>query len=133
MSKKRAPKLNATPPEPEPEMTPRQFLDDVADQRHLLLNKCFAELKSQHPEIKCEGVPERWQVLCTVSDPEGRWSKVTRAMRVGSDAIMNVTTIVTNPDGSIEIAEGLCLVPQSFIGPASGDRGPLAILKSDRT
>jgi hypothetical protein len=63
------------------------------------------------PDIKVVGNGDMFQLLCKASSHAEGWMKSTKAMRVPTGMVVQVTTQQRNPDGSYAVAEALTFVP----------------------
>jgi len=53
------------------------------------------------------GDGDTFKLICKSSSQQGGWIKSTRAMQVGSQVVIQVSTQQRNPDGSYTVAEAL--------------------------
>ena len=74
-------------------------------------------------DIEVTGDPNSWKLICKVANTKEKWMKSTKALVVGSNVILQVSTQQINPDGSNSLAEALVFVPNSSIcEDADGNR-----------
>lgn len=80
------------------------------------------EAKENTSDLQVFGDGDTFQLICKASSKAEGWMKSTKAMEVpGSGCVVQVTTQVTNPDGSYSVAEALTFVPNATIRSLGGD------------
>lgn len=67
------------------------------------------------PDVKLVGNPDLWQLICKASSKSEGWMKSTKAMQIGNNCIIQVSTQQRNPDGSYAVAEAITFAPFSKI------------------
>jgi len=72
--------------------------------------------KANISDLKVFGNGDTFTLICKASSDEQGWMKSTKAMRVPSGCVVQVTTQQRNPDGSYSVAEALAYVPGVAIG-----------------
>jgi hypothetical protein len=67
------------------------------------------------PDVKIVGNGDAFRLLFKASSESEGWMKSTKAMQVGTDCIVQVTTQQRNIDGTYAVAEALTYVPNAVI------------------
>jgi hypothetical protein len=67
--------------------------------------------KNSISDIKFFGDVDTWQLICKTSSESQGWMKSTKGIDTGNGVVLQVTTQQKNQDGSYEIAESICFVP----------------------
>jgi hypothetical protein len=75
----------------------------------------FTDLKFKVPDVKTFGDHDAFKLLCKASSEEQGWMKSTKVCNVPYGCIVQVSTLLSNPDGSYSVAEALCYVPDTQI------------------
>lgn len=76
-----------------------------------LNNTNINDAKKKTPDIEVFGNGDLFELICKASSKSKGWLKSTKAMRVGTGCIIQVSTQQQNPDGSYSVAEAVCFVP----------------------
>jgi hypothetical protein len=74
-------------------------------------------------DIQFWGNGDAFQLICKASSEAEGWMKSTKAMKVGTGVVVQVTTQQRNPDGSYAVAEALTFVPHCGIVTLKDENG----------
>lgn len=76
-----------------------------------------ADAQAKVSDIKVVGNTDTFQLLCKASSAKEGWIKSTKAMELPGGAVVQVTTVHRNKDGSYVVAEALTFVPAVRVLP----------------
>lgn len=99
------------------------ILPDATLKAKTLKNSDASGVSINVPDVQFFGDGDQWKLLCKASSESEGWMKSTKAMEIGHDVLVQVTTQQMNPDGSYVVAEALALVPFSRIVNDSEEGG----------
>lgn len=80
-----------------------------------LHNSVVSSAHTNVKDLKTVGNVDAFQQLFKASSQVEGWMKSTKAMRVSTGCVVQVTTQQRNPDGSYVVAEALTFVPDVSI------------------
>ena len=78
-------------------------------------NTDIKDVKKTTSDVKVFGDGNLFKLLSKASSVSQGWMKSSKAMFTGTGCVVQVTTEITNPDGSKSIAEALTYVPNTKI------------------
>lgn len=76
-----------------------------------LNNTNIEDVKRTTSDVEVFGNGDLFQLISKASSKSQGWMKSTKAMDTGTGCVVQVTTELTNPDGSKAVAEALTFVP----------------------
>jgi len=76
-----------------------------------LHNSNMSSAKENVKDIQVVGDGDSFKLLCKASSEDEGWMKSTKAMQIGHNCIVQVTTQQRNEDGTYAVAEALAYVP----------------------
>jgi len=89
--------------------------DKAAGGDKTLHNTDVSGARKNVPDLEVFGDGDAFKLICKASSRKEGWMKSTKAMNVGTGAVVQVTTQQKNPDGSYAVAEALCFVPDALV------------------
>ena len=81
-----------------------------------LHNTNIEDVKKTTTDLKVTGDGNLFTLLSKASSESQGWMKSTKAMFTGNGCVVQVTTEITNQDGTKSIAEALTFVPGVMVG-----------------
>jgi len=86
-----------------------------------LKNSTVSGAKTNMSDLVIVGNDDMFQLLHRAHSKNEGWTKSTKAMQVGRNCVVQVTTQLRNPDGSYTVAEAITTVPDCTIVADSND------------
>ena len=80
-----------------------------------LNNTNVKDVKKTTSDLEVFGDGDLFKLISKASSKSQGWMKSTKAMQAGDGCVVQVTTEITNPDGTKSVAEALTYVPNVLI------------------
>lgn len=79
--------------------------------------------KENTSDIEVFGNPDLWKLISKASSQSQGWMKSTKAMQIGRQVVIQVTTQQRNTDGTYAVAEALIKVDNAVIMEIKDEEG----------